>query len=90
MDEALKEKDHNGFLSFNPCNLHVFHNAFRYGINSYVEEAEKQAYHLYTFFNLAPCKKEDFRNIASLFYRHINSLWMTLVPGKCSKKMGCF
>ena len=52
------------------------------------EDAEKLCFDLHAWFKLSPCKEEDFRMLSdnlyiedeSLFLRHINARWLTLVP----------
>ena len=88
LNEALKEMGFNGLLPLITCTLHVIHNGFRKGLNVYGHEAEELAFDLYYWFRIAPCKREDFRKLEndmdlhlhkSLFLRHIEARWLTLV-----------
>ena len=85
-----------GLLGFNPCNLHKCHNGFHKGIVVYGKEVESLAFELHAWFKLSPCKREDFMEVAAelqdatvfavferneaLFYRHVETRWLTLVP----------
>ena len=53
----------------------------------YGDDCEQLAFDLHAWFKLSPCKQEHFRSLsentnineASLFLRHVNSRWLTLV-----------
>ena len=88
MHQELEKEGKHGLLPLLVCNIHMVHNAFRKGIDVYGEEAEKLCFDLHAWFKIAPCKEEDFRTLSdnifiddeSLFLRHINARWLTLVP----------
>ena len=89
LDSHLKGKCLGGLLPLITCTIHIIHNGFRKGLNVYGQEAEELTFDLYYWFRMAPCKREDFRNLEeeldlqlheSLFLRHIEARWLTLVP----------
>lgn len=87
MNQGLLQEDKHGLLPLLVCNIHMVHNAFREGIQEFGEEAESLCFDLHAWFKIAPCKEEDFRSLGenismdeSLFLRHINARWLTLVP----------
>ena len=88
LNVKLKEKGFMELLPFYPCTLHIVHNGFSKGIKELTCEVEQLAFDLHSWFKSAPCKSEDFRNLAesteiddkSLFLRHVNTRWLTLSP----------
>ena len=96
LDSELQEKLHPGLLPFNPCCLHKCHNRYHKGILLYGHDVENLAFDLHSWFKIAPCKREDFMAVAAelqdrvvfqvfacneaLFYRHVETRWLTLVP----------
>ena len=89
LDEAVKELGFKGLFPHITCPLHTVHNGFRKGLDVYGQEAEELAFDLYYWFKGAPCKREEFRKLEndldlnlhqSLFLRHIEARWLTLVP----------
>lgn len=96
LDAHLKEKLEKGIAPFNPCPLHKCHNGFHKGIIVYGKGAENLAFDLHAWFKLSPCKREDFMEVAAdlqdaqvfevferneaLFYRHVETRWLTLSP----------
>ena len=96
LDQRLKEDLHHGLLSFNPCVLHKVHTGFHNGLLQYGKDLENLAFDLHAWFKIAPCKREDFMQVAvdfqneaifsvfqrneALFYRHVECRWLTLVP----------
>ena len=84
-------KNYYGFKGLLPlltCSLHKVHNGFHKGILVIGVTASQLAFELHFWFKISPCKQEDFRLLAdsttiedeSLFLRHVNTRWLTLVP----------
>ena len=96
LDQQLKENFHHGLIPFNPCALHKVHTGFHNGLLEYRKDMENLAFDLYGWFKIAPCKREDFMQVAvdfqngalftvserneALFCRHVECRWLTLVP----------
>ena len=96
LDQQLKENLHHGLIPFNPCVLHKVHTGFHNGLLEYGKDMVDLAFDLHGWFNIAPCKREDFIQAAvdfqnealfvvferneALFYRHVECRWLTLVP----------
>ena len=94
LDSKLKESYlHPGLLPFNPYNLHKCHGAFQKGITIYGKDSENLTFELHAWFKISPCKQDDFLQVAfelqsmvyfsknkALFYRHVETRWLTLVP----------
>ena len=88
LNEALKKSGKHGLLPLFVCCLHIVHNAFHKGIDVFGQESEQLAFDLHAWFKQAPCKEEDYRELSedvtieneSLFLRHLNTRWLTLVP----------
>ena len=96
LDENMKETGHPGLLHFNPCILHKTHGGFHKGILQYSQDVEHLSFELHSWFKIAPCKREDFMQVAiefqseiiftylkkleTLFYQHVESRWVTLIP----------
>ena len=96
LDSQLQEILHPGLLPLNPCCLHKVHTGYHKGILVYGTEVENLAFDLHSWFKIAPCKRDDFMHVAAelqdkeifqvfsrneaLFYRHIETRWLTLVP----------
>ena len=92
----LNDLLHSGILQFNPCNLHKCHNGFHRGILQHGKDVENLAFNLLAWFKISPCKRVDFMEVAAelqgstvfevfsrneaLFYRHVQTRWLTLVP----------
>ena len=85
---SLRREGKHGLLPLFVCCLHITHNAFHKGIDVFGQESEQLAFDLHAWFKQAPCKEEDYRKLAedatleceSLFLRHLNTRWLTLVP----------
>ena len=91
LDSKLKESYlHPGLLPFNLCNLQKCHNAFHKGRD---KDSENLTFELQAWFKISPCRREDFLQVAfklqsmeyfsknkALFYRHVETRWLTLVP----------
>ena len=89
-------KSHPGLLLFNPCVLHKTHGSFHKVILQYGQDVEHLSFELHSWFKIAPCKREDFMQVAvkfqneiiftyfkktaTLFYQHVESRWLTLIP----------
>ena len=74
-------------MPFIPCNIHVVHNAFRAGLNSYGEASEELAIDLFYWLKISPSRREDCGHVLSdlalddeLFVRHVQCRWLTLLP----------
>ena len=87
LNEKLISLGYHGLLPFVACVLHILHTAFHYGVKVYGTEAESHALDLHGWFKIAPCKREDIRDVAEemgesspLFKRHVESRWLTLIP----------
>ena len=96
LDQKLREDLHHGLLPWNPCTLHKVHTGFHNGLLEYGKDLENLAFDLHGWFKIAPCKREDFMQVAvdfqnevifavfkrneALFYRHVECRWLTLVP----------
>ena len=96
LDQQLKENIHHGLIPFNPCVLHKVHTGFHNGLLEYGKDMENLPFDLHGWFKIAPCKREDFVQVAvdfqnealfavferneALFYRHVECRWLTLVP----------
>ena len=87
LDEHMKDLGYSGLLPLVVYVLHIVHTGFHYGIEQYGSVVENLSLDLYGWFKTAPCKREDFRdlgeelaNSSALFYRHLNTRWLTLVP----------
>ena len=70
-----------------PCNIHVTHNAFRAGINTYGEATEELAIDLSYWLKNSPARRENYINVLNevghdeeLFIRHVQCRWLTLLP----------
>ena len=86
----------SGLLDFHPCPLHKVHTGFHRGICTYGHDVENLAFELHSWFKISPCKREDFMLVSvefcseivfavfnrdeALFYRHVETRWLTLVP----------
>ena len=69
------------------CQLHVVHNTFRKGLESYGEDIEILCIDLFYFFKLSATRREDFLKIQQkldldevVFLRHVESRWLSLLP----------
>ena len=76
-----------GLTPFVPCTLHVVHNSFRKGLNSYGENAEQLAVDVFQWFKSHISQREDYGFTLEdlgldeeLFVRHVQCRWLTLVP----------
>ena len=49
INEHVKASGQPGILPFIPCNLHIVHNAFRQGLNVFVEQAEQFVLDIFSF-----------------------------------------
>ena len=88
--------NHPGLMPWNPCVLHKVHTGYHNGIMEYGHDVENMAFDLHSWFKISPCKREDFVMVTvdfqseiifavfnkneSLFYRHVETRWLTLVP----------
>ena len=61
----LEEKYNTGLIPFNSCPLHKCHNGFHKGILIYGKDVESLAFNLHAWFKIAPCKREDFMEVAA-------------------------
>ena len=94
LDSKLKESYlHPRLLPFNPCNLHQCFNAFHKSITIYGKDSENLTFELHAWFKISPCKREDFLQVVfelqsmeyfsknkGLFYRHVETRCLILVP----------
>ena len=87
LNEKLISLGYSGLLPFVACVLHILHTAFHYGVKVYGTDTESHCLDLHGWFKIAPCKREDIRDLASkigesspIFKRHVESRWLTLVP----------
>ena len=96
LDSQLQEMLHSGLLPFNPCCIHKVHNGYHKRILVYGTEVENFAFDLHSWCKIALWKREDFMQVAvkfqdkdifqvflhneTLFYRHTETGWLTLVP----------
>ena len=87
LNESLKEKGLPGLLDFKPCTIHIVHNAFKYGLQTYGQDAEQLTLDIFYWFRAHPCRKEDFFDTQmglgldeELFLRHVQCRWLTLLP----------
>ena len=93
LDCQLQEMPHPGLLPY-PCCLHKVHNGYHKGILVYSTKVESLAFDFRSWFKIARCKREDFMQVAAelqdkifqvfshnetLFYRHTETRWLTLV-----------
>ena len=69
------------------CQLHVVHNIFRKGLESYGEDIENLCIDLFYFFKLSAARR-DFLKIQQkldldevVFLRHVESRWLSPLPG---------
>ena len=92
LDEKMKEEGQPVFLPFDPCVLHKTYVGFNKGILQYGQDVEHLSFELHSWFKIAPCKREDFMQVAvefqneiifsclkkseTLFYRHMESPWL--------------
>ena len=65
LDSQLQEMLHPGLLPFNSCCLHKVHNGYHKGILVYGTEIENLLFDLHSWFKIAPCKREDFMQVAA-------------------------
>ena len=87
IDDHQKSLGAPGLVPFVPCTLHVVHNSFRKGLNSYGEEAEHFAVDIFQWFKSHISQREDYATTLEglelddeLFMRHVQCRWLTLVP----------
>ena len=71
LDEKMKEEGHPGLLPFDPCVLHKAHGGFHKGLLQYVQDVEHLSFELHSWFKIAPCKREDFMQVAVEFQNEI-------------------
>ena len=69
-----------GLVNFMPCNVHVVHNSFKYGLSEYGQLAEQLGIDLFYWFKAHPARKEDYLKMQKLFIRHVSCRWLTLIP----------
>ena len=81
------EWEFHGLMPFNPCYLHVVHNAFKEGLSAYGSQAEELAIDIIYYFRPFPCRQDDFAKVQEdvgfteqMFIRHIQCRWLTLIP----------
>ncbi|KAH3819575.1 hypothetical protein DPMN_121314 [Dreissena polymorpha] len=65
-----------GLTPFGPCTLHVVHNSFRKGLNSYGENAEQMAVDVFQWFKTHISQKEDY----GFTLGDVQCRWLTLIP----------
>ena len=91
LNGTLKKEGFSGLIPQTTCCLHIAHNAFRKGLNiqHVLGKSEELAFDMLHWFKNAPCKHKAFPKLEqemdmkinqSLFLRHINSWWITLLP----------
>ena len=88
LNKSLRDKSCEGLIELITCTLHIVHNAFRKCITSleYGDTVDQFAFDLYKWFDCAPCKIDDFRDLAdslsqkneAIFVKHVNTRWLTL------------
>ena len=87
VNKVLVDEGLPGLMPFIPYNIHVVHNAFRAGINTYGEASEELALDLFYWLKSSPSRQEDYVRVLSdlglddeLFIRHVQCRWLTLLP----------
>ncbi|XP_015759407.1 PREDICTED: uncharacterized protein LOC107338689 [Acropora digitifera] len=65
VNKVLVDEGLPGLMPFIPCNIHVVHNAFRAGLNSYGEASEELAIDLFYWLKSSPSRREDYGHVLS-------------------------
>ena len=87
INAKLKQCFKRQLVNTGSCQLHVVHNTFRKGLESYGEDIENLCIDLFYFFKLSAKRREDFLKIQQkldldevVFLRHVDSRWLSLLP----------
>ena len=87
INAKLKQCFKRQLVNTGSCQLHVVHNTFRKGLESYGEDIENLCIDLFYFFKLSATRREDFLKIQQkldldevVFLRHVESRWLSLLP----------
>ena len=87
INKVLLDQGLPGLMPFIPCNIHVVHNAFCAGVNTYGEGCEELAIDLFYWLKSSPSCREDYIHVLNdlglddeLFIHHVQCRWLTLIP----------
>ena len=65
LDSQLQRMFDLALLPFSPCCLHKVHKSYYKGILVYGTQVETVTFDLHSWFKIAPCKREDFMQVAA-------------------------
>ena len=87
INAKLKQCFKRQLVNTGSCQLHVVHNTFRKGLESYAKDIENLCIDLFYFFKLSATRRENFLKIQQklgldevVFVRHVGSRWLSLLP----------
>lgn len=85
VNEGIKSIRGHGLIDIGSCNIHIVHNAFLKGLESYGSDVSEFVIFVYFFFKGWPKRWEDYSVIqtekgipAHRFIKHCSSRWLTL------------
>ena len=88
-DEVVKcsGRANKGLLDISSCTLHVVHNSFGKGLDSYGKNISEFVIEIYQWFKLSAARREDFALLQESkgaqklsFLKHVECRWLTLEP----------
>ena len=88
-DEVLKcsDRGNKGLLDISSCTLHVVHNSFGKGLESYGKNISEFIIEIHQWFKLSAARREDFALLQEskghkklCFLKHVECRWLTLEP----------
>jgi len=87
VNDVVKSSGGHGLLDIKSCTLHVVHNSFGKGLDSYGKSIPEFVVEIHQWFKLSAARREDFALLQESkgaqklgFLKHVECRWLTLEP----------
>lgn len=85
MNDEFKKRTGKNLIDVGSCDIHIIHNAFKKGLDTYGKNIADLSINLHYFFDGEALRSEEYRNIQTKhgmahhrFIKHVPARWLTL------------
>lgn len=86
MQEKFKEKTGKKLIDIGPCDIHVIHNAYKKGLDTFGSHVANLMVNIHYFFDGEALRSQEYRDVQTKlnmahhrFIKHVSSRWLTLL-----------